>query len=44
MTLSFRPDGKTLAAVGGSPSESGTAELFQWPAGTLLHRVSRTRT
>jgi WD40 repeat protein len=37
--LVFSPNGKSLAAVGGSPSESGTAELFQWPEGTLLHRV-----
>jgi WD40 repeat protein len=37
--LVFSPNGKALAAVGGSPSERGTAELFQWPEGTLLHRV-----
>jgi WD40 repeat protein len=38
--LAFSPDGKTLAAVGGSPADTGTWELFSWPAGELMRRAS----
>jgi len=37
--LTFSPDGKTLAAVGGAPGENGVAELLSWPEGRLLSRV-----
>src|SRR5262245_19204161 len=29
--LVFAPDGKTLAAVGGAPAQSGMVELYRWP-------------
>ena len=38
--LAFSPDGKNLAVVGGAPADSGTIELFGWPAGELLRRDS----
>jgi WD40 repeat protein len=38
--LAFSPDGKVLAIAGGSPAEKGSVELFRWPDGTLLHRLS----
>jgi WD40 repeat protein len=38
--LAFSPDGKVLAVAGGSPAEKGIVELFQWPVGKLLHRLS----
>ena len=36
--LRFSPDGTQLAAVGGSPTESGGIEIYGWPAAKLLHR------
>jgi WD40 repeat protein len=36
--LKFAPDGKTLAAGGGSPRESGEIEWFDWPSGALRTR------
>jgi WD40 repeat protein len=41
--LAFAPDGKTLAAVGGTPAKRGMVELYRWPEGTLLHRMSPHR-
>ena len=41
--LGFSPDGKTLAAAGGIPGKRGTVELYRWPDGKLLHRVSPHR-
>ncbi len=40
--LAFSPSGNVLAAVGGSPAESGGILFYRWPAGTLLghHRVA----
>jgi WD40 repeat protein len=38
--LAFSPDGKLLAVAGGSPGEKGMVELYRWPEGTLLYRVS----
>jgi WD40 repeat protein len=35
---SFSQDGQRLLIVGGVPGESGTAELLNWPAGTLISR------
>src|SRR5262249_21686104 len=37
--LAFAPDGKTLAAAGGTPAESGVVELWTWPGGKLLGRL-----
>src|SRR5262245_55211599 len=37
--LAFAPDGKSLAAAGGAPAQSGVVELFRWPDGGLLHRM-----
>lgn len=34
LDLQFSPDGTALLAVGGIPGESGTVELFDWPART----------
>jgi WD40 repeat protein len=37
--LAFAPDGKTLAAAGGAPRESGEIEWFDWPGGaSRAHR------
>jgi WD40 repeat protein len=33
--VAFAPDGKSLAIVGGSPSERGAVELREWPSGKL---------
>jgi WD40 repeat protein len=41
--LAFSPDGKTLAAVGGTPARRGTVELFRWPGGELIRRFSPHR-
>jgi WD40 repeat protein len=41
--LAFAPDGKTLAAVGGAPAQRGVVELYRWPEGKLLYRVSPHR-
>ncbi|MBI2478734.1 MAG: hypothetical protein HYV60_08910 [Planctomycetia bacterium] len=38
--LAFSPDGKSLAAVGGSPAEAGNIELFAWPAAERYCRRS----
>jgi len=38
--LTFSPAGDVLAAAGGAPAEEGTIELFRWPSGELLKRVS----
>lgn len=37
--LAFSPDGKTLAAAGGVPGETGVVELFDWPARTPRGRL-----
>ncbi len=34
--LQFSPDGRHLVAAGGTPGESGTIELFDWPSGRSL--------
>lgn len=34
--VAVSPDGNVLAAVGGSPAESGSLQLFRWPEGTSL--------
>lgn len=41
--LAFSPDGKTLAAVGGTPARRGTVELLRWPSGELVRRFSPHR-
>lgn len=41
--LAFSPDGKTLAAAGGTPAKRGTVELYRWPSGELLRRFSPHR-
>src|SRR5262249_24701388 len=41
--LAFAPDGKSLAAAGGAPAQSGVVELFRWPDGGLLHRMKLHR-
>jgi WD40 repeat protein len=38
--LSFAPDGKTVLAAGGSPSEAGIVEVYSWPAAERLQRIS----
>ena len=38
--LRFSPDGTRLAAVGGSPAESGGIEIYSWPAAELLARTA----
>lgn len=37
--LAFSPDGKTLAAAGGSPAEAGYVELWSWPECKSLGRL-----
>ena len=37
--LAFSPDGKQLAIAGGSPAESGIAELWSWPERKLLAKL-----
>lgn len=34
--VAISPSGDRLAAVGGSPAESGSLQLFRWPEGTSL--------
>ncbi len=41
--LAFSPDGKTFAAVGGTPASRGTVELYRWPSRELLRRFSPHR-
>jgi WD40 repeat protein len=38
--LQFSPDGKRLLAAGGSPADIGEMEVWTWPEGQLLHRIS----
>lgn len=38
-SLSFTPDGKTLAAVGGDPAQSGEVQIWDVPARKLLHSI-----
>ncbi len=38
--LRFSPDGKWLAAAGGSPGEDGSVQLFSWPSGRLIRSVN----
>lgn len=35
----FSEDGNRLAVVGGIPAESGVLEIYEWPSGTLQHRM-----
>ncbi len=37
--LAFSPGGDVLAAVGGTPAESGEIEFFRWPDGELIRRA-----
>lgn len=39
LSLRFSPDGKTLAAAGGTPGEAGIVELRSWPEGKLVHQL-----
>lgn len=39
--LAFSPDGKTLAAAGGSPGEKGQVERFSWPEAESQSTISR---
>jgi WD40 repeat protein len=41
--LAFSPDGKTLAAVGGTPGKCGAVELFGWPGGARLRSAAPHR-
>lgn len=41
--LAFSPDGKILAAAGGTPGKRGIVELYQWPDAKLLRRLSPHR-
>jgi hypothetical protein len=41
--LAFSPDGKTFAAVGGTPAKRGTVELYRWPVGDLVRQFSPHR-
>lgn len=38
--LSFSPDGETLLAAGGSPSEDGAVEVVHWADRSLVRRVA----
>src|SRR5262249_11599807 len=38
--LTFSPASDVLAAAGGAPAEEGAIELFRWPSGELLKRVT----
>ena len=39
-SISFSPEGARLAVAGGTPSEQGTVEIYSWPEGKILERVS----
>ena len=38
--LSFAPTGDFFAAADGRPGQKGTVEVFHWPGGELVYRVS----
>jgi WD40 repeat protein len=38
--VAISPDGRRLVAVGGTPGESGSIELYEWPSGNQIKRVS----
>lgn len=38
--LAFSPDGSRLLVAGGSPAESGTVEVWNWPARSLIQRCT----
>jgi WD40 repeat protein len=38
--VAFAPNGKTLAIAGGSPGESGSVEIREWPSGKLAATLS----
>ncbi len=38
--LRFSPDGKTLLAAGGSPTEEGVVEVLAWPNRNRIHRIA----
>jgi len=38
--LAFSTAGDVLAAAGGAPAEEGAVELFRWPSGELVKRVT----
>ncbi|MCE3016820.1 MAG: WD40 repeat domain-containing protein [Pirellula sp.] len=38
--VAISPNGKRLVAVGGAPGESGSIELYDWPSGKQIKRVS----
>lgn len=38
--VAISPDGKRLVAVGGTPGESGSIELYEWPSGEKIEYAS----
>jgi len=38
--LAFAPDGKSLLAAGGSPTEAGAVEELNWPDGKRVRRIA----
>lgn len=38
--VAISPDGKRLVVVGGTPGESGSIELYEWPSGKKIKHVS----
>jgi WD40 repeat protein len=38
--VAISPDGKRLVVVGGTPGESGSIELYEWPSGKQIKHTS----